>query len=302
MKIFSSNTTLMKLIQPIDAHYQPAQIESIFSLLKKLSESAHIFLKVNGQSANNKEASVVLAEKIIDTLKIVEKTQSFLQQNSNTDVLSLPLSEKYRCLLKDLRFGYMAMKNGKSYGHHYTCYVESANSTPPQSKIIRLAQEFADISTALPIEHTNAIFVRCDENRVDLLKAVIMGASDTPYAHGAFEFDIFFEDTYPNFPPKVNLITTGSCQVRFNPNLYACGKVCLSLLGTWRGNASENWDPKLSTLLQVLVSIQAIIMSDDVYFNEPGFESEAGTKEGQDKNEAYSNIVRYCNIQYAMID
>jgi hypothetical protein len=58
----------------------------------------------------------------------------------------------------------------------------------------------------------------------------------------------------------------------------------------------------LSTLLQVLVSVQAIIMSDDVYFNEPGFEGEASTQDGQDKNEAYCNIVKYCNIQYAMID
>jgi ubiquitin-protein ligase len=89
----------------------------------------------------------------------------------------------------------------------------------------------------LPIEHTNAIFVRCDENRVDVLKALIMGASDTPYAHGAFEFDIYFEDTYPNTPPKVNLTTTGQAKVRFNPNLYSCGKVCLSLLGTWRGSS-----------------------------------------------------------------
>jgi ubiquitin-protein ligase len=29
------------------------------------------------------------------------------------------------------------------------------------------------------------------------MKALIMGASGTPYAHGAFEFDIYFEDTYP---------------------------------------------------------------------------------------------------------
>ena len=123
--------------------------------------------------------------------------------------MEMCLSDKYRHLLKDLRFGYMNMKSGKTFSHHYSCYIESSNNTPPQSKIIRLAQEFADISTALPIEHTNAIFVRCDENRVDLLKAVIMGACETPYAHGAFEFDIFFEDTYPNFPPKVNLITTG---------------------------------------------------------------------------------------------
>jgi len=37
------------------------------------------------------------------------------------------------------------------------------------------------------------------------MKALIMGASGTPYAHGAFEFDIYFEDTYPSGPPKVNL-------------------------------------------------------------------------------------------------
>lgn len=45
--------------------------------------------------------------------------------------------------------------------------------------------------------------------------------------------------------------------MRFNPNLYNCGKVCLSLLGTWSG---PGWDPKTSTLLQVLISIQSLIM------------------------------------------
>lgn len=43
-------------------------------------------------------------------------------------------------------------------------------------------------------------------------------------------------------------------------------------------------------------------MSDDVYFNEPGYEGEAGTVEGEKKNEAYSNIVRYANIKFAMLD
>jgi len=100
----------------------------------------------------------------------------------------------------------------------------------------------------------------------------------------------------------MNLTTTGAGAVRFNPNLYACGKVCLSLLGTWRGNATENWDPKISTILQVLMSTQAIIMSEEIYFNEPGFEGEAGTPEGEKKNEGYSNIIRYCNIKYAMLE
>jgi ubiquitin-protein ligase len=75
----------------------------------------------------------------------------------------------------------------------------------------------------------------------------------------------------------MSIITTGGGKIRFNPNLYPEGKVCLSLLGTWRGQASENWDPKVSTLLQVFVSIQSMTMSEEVYFNEPGLDSELGT-------------------------
>ena len=221
------------------------------------------------------------------------------------DALSLPLPEAYKILLRDLRFDYMSMKDPKTStytnnSHHYASTATSL-STPPMSKMIRLAQELADLSNALPYEHTNGIFVRVDKERVDLMKGLVMGASETPYAHGAFEYDIFCDNDYPKNPCKMNLTTTGGGAVRFNPNLYNCGKVCLSLLGTWRGSATENWDPKISTILQVLMSTQAIIMSEEVYFNEPGFEGEQGTPEGERKNEGYSNIVRYCNIKYAMI-
>ena len=49
-------------------------------------------------------------------------------------------------------------------------------------------------------------------------------------------------------PAQVQFLTTGGGTVRFNPNLYHCGKVCLSLLGTWSG---PSWQPGISTLLQV---------------------------------------------------
>lgn len=39
--------------------------------------------------------------------------------------------------------------------------------------------------------------------------------------------------------------------MRFNPNLYNCGKVCLSLLGTWSGGQGEGWDAHSSSALQV---------------------------------------------------
>lgn len=43
--------------------------------------------------------------------------------------------------------------------------------------------------------------------------------------------------------------------MRFNPNLYANGKVCLSILGTWDG---PSWTPGM-TLSSVLLSIQTLL-------------------------------------------
>lgn len=44
---------------------------------------------------------------------------------------------------------------------------------------------------------------------MDVMKSLIFGAEDTPYAHGAFVFDMFFDDKYPQSSPHVNLATTG---------------------------------------------------------------------------------------------
>ena len=306
------NKQLMDILMEIGKEYEPNQLEPIYKLLDKLTGLAEIFLKAlstdvsqteNDDSKNSKE----LAEKIKSSNIIVQKTVSAAKnqvEESMSEILALPLQQKYRKLLSPLRFGYMDMKSSPtstSYTHYYS-YNISQDTTIENSKIVRLAQEIADLSNSLPNDHTNAIFVRVDETRVDVMKAIICGASNTPYAHGCFEFDLFFDSRYPQTPPKCQLVTTGSGAVRFNPNLYADGKVCLSLLGTWRGSATENWDAKFSTILQVLMSIQAIIMSEEVYYNEPGYEHEAGTTEGEAKNEAYSNIVRYCNISYSMID
>jgi ubiquitin-protein ligase len=62
-------------------------------------------------------------------------------------------------------------------------------------------------------------FDRSDQNRFYVLSA------------GLFEFHMFAPNTFPEAPPVVNLRTTGNGLVRFHPNLYSDGKVCLSLLG-----------------------------------------------------------------------
>jgi baculoviral IAP repeat-containing protein 6 len=99
----------------------------------------------------------------------------------------------------------------------------------------------------------------------------------------------------------VNLETTGQGRVRFNPNLYNCGKVCLSLLGTWRGQQGENWNPDSSTLLQVLISIQSLILVPEPWFNEPGYEAEMGTERGDHNSMVYNQKIEVNTVRYAML-
>jgi baculoviral IAP repeat-containing protein 6 len=117
-------------------------------------------------------------------------------------------------------------------GHHGKGSNSSSSSAPaPKYRLSRIAKEMSSLLTNLPVEFASSIFVRCDENRHDILKALIIGPEGTPYENGCFEFDIMLPTNYPDAPPLVKLTTTGGGTVRFNPNLYNCGKVCLSLLG-----------------------------------------------------------------------
>jgi ubiquitin-activating enzyme E1 len=95
------------------------------------------------------------------------------------------------------------------------------------------------------------------------MEVLITGPSGTPYAYGTFIYKVTIPSNYPISPPKVILSTTGGGSVRFNPNLYSWGKVCLSLLGTWLGSGGENWTPT-SNLMQVFLSIQSIVMNEKV--------------------------------------
>lgn len=145
----------------------------------------------------------------------------------------------------------------------------------------------------------SSILVAVDNNRMDALRAVIFPPASTPYASGAFFFDILIPPDYPSTPPKVQFMTTGGGQIRFNPNLYDSGKVCLSLLGTWSG---PSWQPGTSTLLQVLVSIQAMILGEEnPYGNEPGYERTLHTASGKIASEQYNQTQRYNTVQYSML-
>lgn len=155
----------------------------------------------------------------------------------------------------------------------------------------RIKNDIMDIY-ADPVE---GIFVIPDEENVTLLHALIIGPEGTPYEGGFFYFLVTYPEKFPFEPPQVKLMTTGDGKVRFNPNLYACGKVCLSILGTWPG---PEWKAVMTTK-SVLLSIQSLLC-ENPFYNEPGF-SEIGNRM-KDRSDAYNQRIHFKRLEVAVCD
>jgi ubiquitin-conjugating enzyme E2 Z len=126
----------------------------------------------------------------------------------------------------------------------------------------------------------------------DMMKgyAMIVGPSDTPYFGGFYFFEFTYPYDYPHTPPKVKYCTNAN-NIRFNPNLYTCGKVCVSLLNTWRG---DQWT-SCQTISTVLLTLCTLLCSDPL-LNEPG------VNKGHKDMENYTDIIEFSNLNIAVCD
>ncbi|PNS15133.1 ubiquitin-conjugating enzyme E2 2 [Sphaceloma murrayae] len=165
---------------------------------------------------------------------------------------------------------YALLESNVPVGHRFF----EERGTPSAQALRKVMKEHAMLSTekAMPM----GIYVRSWESHCNLLRAVIIGASETPYAQCPFIFDVLLPEDFPRKPPKFHFYhwTTGNFarNAKINPNLYEDGVVCLSLLNTWPGQETEGWTPGQSTLLQALISIQSLILVQEPFYNEPGYD------------------------------
>ncbi|CAO1620347.1 unnamed protein product [Sympodiomycopsis kandeliae] len=180
------------------------------------------------------------------------------------------------------------------YAHAFAKEIQDSNRTSQNSRRnLIIAKEIASLGPSLPADWDQAIFVRVDSAQLDVLKALIVGPPTSPYKNGIFAFDILLPSAYKSAPPQVKIVTTDGGKVRFGPNLYSNGKVCLSLLGTWDG---PGWTSE-STLLQVLLSITSMVMGlEEPCINEPGWDSYKGTESSL----RYSKNLRRQTVRVAM--
>ena len=269
----------------------------IYDSMKNITDEVNIIL-ANEITRKNLKNINFFAQFATITDYWKEYINKFEEIKSEEKVIISTNKEKYKSIMKSYQFGQTDIINNSRH-----CYIKDIITSKPNIKTIqRLIQEIPSLKNNLPLSWSSTIFVKCDQNKINCLKCVIIGPNDTPYMNGVFEFDVYFPDNYPNVPPKVLLYTTGKGTVRFNPNLYVCGKVCLSLLGTWSGQGGESWIIKSSTFLQVLVSIQSLILVDKPYFNEPGWEKQMNTKIGQIASFKYNDNIRLQTMRWGILD
>lgn len=156
--------------------------------------------------------------------------------------------------------------------------------TDPTNFFRTVSKELKLLKSSLP----PGIWVKGFDDRIDLYSVMFRGPEKTPYEDGLFLFDFQLSADYPAAPPLCHYISY--CNDRLNPNLYEDGKVCVSLLGTWSGRGTEVWTSS-STLLQVIVSIQGLILVPEPYFNEAGFEKQKGSQQGRENSRMYNEMV-----------
>lgn len=239
--------------------------------------------------------NVKYAEEMYDVIKsLCEGSSVASTEASSSEGSSINAqTEAYKKALRPLQF-----REGSILPNHYFRreVMQWSKGMQKKERARVIAEEIVQLNTALPLEWSSSIFVRIDEHRPDVLRALIIGPAGTPYQNGVFVFDMLLDEDYPQKPPKMRFLTTGGGNIRFNPNLYDNGLVCLSLLGTWKG---PSWQPSESTILQVLVSIQGLVLVADPYYNEPGYHKPAS---GSDPlGERYMRLQRLHTLRYSML-
>lgn len=137
--------------------------------------------------------------------------------------------------------------------------------------------------------HSEGVYYEHDEENVLKGYALVIGPEDTPYAYGHYFFIFDFPNDYPHSPPVVTFHNWGD-NIRFNPNLYRTGKVCLSILNTWKG---EGWTScqSLTTILLTLCTV----LNEYPLINEPGI-----TMKQEEAVNNYNNIISYKNIELSI--
>ena len=172
----------------------------------------------NNPMAKHKESSSFRVN-LIKRLKNL--SLSFSSKESNILTFTIPekdLQDNSKFYIDELEsFKVSSLKMLNNYDEH--CFYENIIKTDSENmsikKIERIRKEIKWLSVNLPVFYSNSIFLKYDENRIDIMRTCITGQENSPYQNGLFFFDIFLDSNYPDYPPKIKGLFNPNSAIRF---------------------------------------------------------------------------------------
>uniref|UniRef100_A0A1I8G871 Ubiquitin-conjugating enzyme E2 Z n=1 Tax=Macrostomum lignano TaxID=282301 RepID=A0A1I8G871_9PLAT len=130
-----------------------------------------------------------------------------------------------------------------------------------------------------------------DEDCAVRAELLLRGGDGTPYAGGFFHFSVRAPPDYPQRPPYVAFRTAShGDRVRFHPNFYERGCVCMSILNTW---GECTWDS--SYRLENIIHDMQFRLDDQPLKHEP-----APMRECEQSNQHYNDQIAYETLRIAV--
>ena len=176
--------------------------------------------------------------------------------------------------------------NKKESGNKKNDTTSNEIITVSKETIKRLLKDVREMIKE-PLE-SDGIYYKHDDSNILKGYVYICGPKDSQYFGGCYFFEFIFPYDYPHTPPKVEFKTNDGT-TRFHPNMYRSGKMCLSMLNTWKG---DQWTgcQSIRTILLTIISI----MDNMPLLHEPGF-----TEKHYDVVK-YNKIVLFKNFDFAV--
>lgn len=191
-KAFKVSTYLHNLI-----NIQISNIHRTVFIICRLNKKSNIKGQTQQVTVNiddgDDEGLALLIPDIQETTVLVQKTtqrsgqQQQNQSNATNEsgqlvdfdrpIQSKSIEERYLEVMKKLQFDTFDMiveaeSNGYRFvvSHHFEKMVRMAGDRYHPSRVKRLAQEAVTLSTSLPLSFSSSVFVRCDTDRLDVMK------------------------------------------------------------------------------------------------------------------------------------
>lgn len=243
--------------------------------------------------------SFLSVNELKDELKIWGKQYSFINETliKKTNILTImnEITDNKIIIDEDEKTIYWNQ-------FHYKNDHEQSNNKMG-SLYRRLIMEMRDLEDYSKINGVEFKFAWCPDHFQAL--QFVLSSENEPYYGAYFIFHAYFPHDYPLRPPKIHLMTTGGNKIRFNPNLYNNGKVCLSLLGTWSG---EQWNPSINNFVHIVQALSVMILTDQPIMNEPAYSSMVYYDHDEENSDCiflsrkYKFDIKFHSIKFALIE